>query len=187
MYMAKSLLALIFVFTIYNTRLCFAKANSTWVKTEPYGHEQKTTLQFYFHETAHGKAQSLVKIAQRQETNLTSNPFGELYMADNPITVSPDPNSLHVGQAQGMYGVASKEELSLIMALTYNFVEGVYNGSSISLLCRNPIMESIREFPVVGGTGLFRMARGYALAQTYLWNHDTGIVIVGYNVTVFHP
>ena len=72
------------------------------------------------------------------------------------------------------------------MSLTYNFVDGIYNGSSLSILGINSIVNPVREYPVVGGTGVFRMARGYVLARTYLFDPSAGIVIIGYNVTVFH-
>ncbi|CAH2061642.1 unnamed protein product [Thlaspi arvense] len=35
-------------------------------------------------------------------------------------------------------------------------------------------------------TGLFRMARGYAIAQTNWFDPKTGDAVVGYNVTVYH-
>jgi hypothetical protein len=40
--------------------------------------------------------------------------------------------------------------------------------------------------PVVGGSGLFRFARGYAQAKTHDLDFKTGDAIVEYNVYVFH-
>jgi hypothetical protein len=40
--------------------------------------------------------------------------------------------------------------------------------------------------PVVGGSGLFRFARGYAQANTYKYDVKSGDAIVEYNVYVFH-
>ncbi|KAF4369015.1 hypothetical protein F8388_013344 [Cannabis sativa] len=50
-----------------------------------------------------------------------------------------------------------------------NFQAGKYNGSCLSILGHNSILSALREMPVVGGTGLFRFARGYALAKTYMY------------------
>ncbi|CAN0922745.1 Dirigent protein 1 [Linum grandiflorum] len=57
-------------------------------------------------------------------------------------------------------------------------------GSTFSVLGRNPIMSAVREMPVVGGTGGFRMARGYCLASTR--SLDQMDAVIGYNVTLFH-
>ncbi|KAF2322762.1 hypothetical protein GH714_030335 [Hevea brasiliensis] len=47
-------------------------------------------------------------------------------------------------------------------------------------------MSPVREMPIVGGTGLFRLALGYAIAKTHWFDITTGDAIVGYNVTVVH-
>lgn len=59
----------------------------------------------------------------------------------------------------------------------------MYNGSSFSLLGTNEVMQPTREMAVVGGTGPFRMACGYAIAQAYSID-STGVAIAGYNVTI---
>ncbi|KAL5713749.1 hypothetical protein ACHQM5_015799 [Ranunculus cassubicifolius] len=72
------------------------------------------------------------------------------------------------------------------MILSYTFTEGKYNGSTLSFLTRNPIMHPIRELAIVGGTGLFRLARGYAELETVWFNVATKDAVVEYNVTVIH-
>ncbi|GAY62391.1 hypothetical protein CUMW_217370 [Citrus unshiu] len=72
------------------------------------------------------------------------------------------------------------------MSMSFVFVDGPYNGSSISLLGNNRAMNPVREMPIVGGTGFFRLAPGYAVAQTHWMDFKTGDAIVGYNVTVVH-
>ncbi|KAB2627453.1 dirigent protein 22-like [Pyrus ussuriensis x Pyrus communis] len=66
------------------------------------------------------------------------------------------------------------------------FVEGKYKGSSISVLGRNPVMNDVREMPIVGGRELFRSARGYVLAHTVWFAPNTGDAIFEYNVFVSH-
>ncbi|KAK9107079.1 hypothetical protein Syun_023090 [Stephania yunnanensis] len=70
------------------------------------------------------------------------------------------------------------------MTLTYLFVSGPYNGSSFSVVGRNPVMGEDRELPIVGGTGMFRLARGYCLLETH--SMDGMNAVVGYNATVIH-
>lgn len=145
-----------------------------------------TNLHFYFHDTVSGKNPTAVRVAQAADTNKSPTLFGVVMMADDPLTQTPDPNSKLVGRAQGLYGSAGQQELALIMALNFGFVDGIYNGSSISLLGKNPALHPVREMAIVGGTGIFRLARGYAIAQTHWFNTTTGDAIVRYNVTVVH-
>lgn len=107
-------------------------------------------------------------------------------MADDPLTETPDPKSKLLGRAQGLYGSAGQSQLGLIMAFNFGFLEGKYNGSSISVMGLNSAMHPVREMAIVGGTGVFRLARGYALAKTHWFDFATGDAIVGYNVTIVH-
>ncbi|XAR72727.1 hypothetical protein NMG60_11019463 [Bertholletia excelsa] len=143
-------------------------------------------LQFYFHDTVSGKNPSAVRVAEASDTNTSLTLFGSLMMADDPLTEGPDPKSKLVGRAQGLYGSACQNDIGLIMALNYGFTDGMYNGSSISVLGLNSPMHTTREMPVVGGTGIFRLARGFAVAKTH-WMDIIGDAIVGYNVTVVTP
>ncbi|KAL8261241.1 hypothetical protein R6Q59_025290 [Mikania micrantha] len=144
-----------------------------------------THIQFYMHDVLGGSNPSAVRVAG-QSMNSTGSAmfgFGSIYVMDNSLTATPDANSTLIGRAQGLYAMSSQEnELSLLMTLTYNFVSGIYNGSSLSIVGRNPVMNEVREMPVVGGTGVFRLARGFALAKTH--SMDQVDAIIGYNVTI---
>ncbi|WZY73748.1 hypothetical protein YC2023_005988 [Brassica napus] len=50
----------------------------------------------------------------------------------------------------------------------------------------NPVMEKVREMPVVGGSGMFRFARGYVEARTKFVDLKSGVAIVEYNCYVLH-
>jgi hypothetical protein len=147
-----------------------------------------TRIQFYMHDVISGPNPTSVRVAGPDNSTISPNAtaalFGPIYMMDNPLTVTPDPNSTVVGRAQGIYGMSSQNELSLLMSFTVGFISGPYNGSTFSVLGRNPIMNEVREMPVVGGTGIFRLARGYCLAKTHsMVGFDA---IIGYNVTLLH-
>ncbi|KAI3826335.1 hypothetical protein L1987_00382 [Smallanthus sonchifolius] len=60
------------------------------------------------------------------------------------------------------------------------------NGSTLSILGANSIFSKVREMPIVGGSGLFRFARGYAFAKTYSFNTTSGDAVVEYDVYVLH-
>ncbi|CAB4321161.1 unnamed protein product [Prunus armeniaca] len=167
-----------------STELKWAKKLKTRKKTT--SSETVTNLQFYFHDTVSGKTPSAVRVAQATDTEKSPTLFGALLMADDPLTETADPNSKLVGRAQGLYGSSCQQELGLIMAMNFGFTDGMYNGSSISILGKNSAMNPVREMPVVAGTGVFRLGRGYAIAKTHWIDFTTGDAIVGYNVTVIH-
>ncbi|XP_015893441.2 dirigent protein 23-like [Ziziphus jujuba] len=186
--MAKPCIALLVVIsvtvTIPRTTQSFDAEN--WATRLDARKETVTNIQFYFHDTVSGKSPSAIRVAQATATEKSPTLFGALLMADDPLTETPDPKSKLLGRAQGLYGSACQEELGLIMVMNFGFTEGVYNGSSISILGKNSALNPVREMPIVGGTGLFRFARGFAVAQTH-WNDiTTGDAIVRYNVTVVH-
>lgn len=72
------------------------------------------------------------------------------------------------------------------MAMNFAFTEGKYNGSSITVMGRNPVFSKVREMPIVGGSGLFRFARGYVQAKTQRFDPTNGDATVEYNVYVLH-
>ncbi|XP_007206300.2 dirigent protein 19 [Prunus persica] len=99
----------------------------------------------------------------------------------------PELSSELVARAQGFYASAAQKELSKLMVQNFAFVQGQFNGSTISLLGRNSIFNKVRELPVVGGSGAFRFARGYAEATTHTFDGTTtGDATVEYNIYVLH-
>lgn len=160
--------------------------DGSWNRRFEARQEKVTRLHFYFHDTLSGKSPSAVPVARPNGTGGYITAFGLVMMADDPLTEGPEPTSRVLGRAQGLYGSAGQEELSLIMALSYAFTGGDYDGSSLSIMGRNPAMQPVRELPIVGGTGVFRMARGFAMAKTYSLDIATGDAVVEYNVTAIH-
>ncbi|KAA8536007.1 hypothetical protein F0562_028485 [Nyssa sinensis] len=161
-------------------------AAEAWFKKLPHAKEKVTKLHFYFHDIASGKNPTAVQVAQPNATNKSPAFFGIIMMVDDPLTVRPEPTSNIMGRAQGFYGFAGMEEIELIMTMNIVFTEGEYNGSSLSILGRNPVFHRYREMPVVGGSGFFRLARGIATAKTYWVNFTSGDATVEYNIIVAH-
>ncbi|KAK7396322.1 hypothetical protein VNO78_17241 [Psophocarpus tetragonolobus] len=148
--------------------------------------EKLSHLHFFFHDIVSGPEPTAVRVAQARMTNTSSSLFGLLVMTDDPLTMGPEPGSKLVGKAQGIYGSAAQKETGLLMIMNLAFTEGKYNGSTLSLLGRNAVLSKVREMPIVGGSGAFRFARGYALANTHMLDFKTGDAVVEYNVYVFH-
>ncbi|XP_023768005.1 dirigent protein 22 [Lactuca sativa] len=150
------------------------------------GKQKLTHLHFFFHDVVGGPNATAIRVAAASITNTSTTGFGAVIMMDNLLTVGPEPNSTRVGRAQGMYASADLNDMSFMMVQNYVFDEERYNGSTLSILGRNPIMSPVRELPVVGGSGVFRFARGYTEARTYFLNATNGDAVVEYNVYVIH-
>lgn len=145
-----------------------------------------THIQFYFHDYVTGPNPTAIRIAQAKTTDTSPSTFGALVMIDDPLTEGPDNSSKVIGHAQGMYGFADQQQYALLMAMNFVFSEGAYNGSTLSVMGRNPVMEQVRELAIIGGTGVFRFASGYAQAKTITMMDPNGATIVEYNVYVSH-
>ncbi|GJY22852.1 dirigent protein 21-like protein [Tanacetum coccineum] len=151
-----------------------------------HGKQNLTHFQFFFHDVVDGPNATAIRVAEAPITNTSPSAFGFVAINDNLLTVGPERNSTRVGRAQGMYASADFNEFSFMMVQNYVFDEKRFNGSSLSILGRNPILSAVREFPVVGGSGVFRFASGYAEARTYFVNFTNGDAIVEYDVYVLH-
>ncbi|KAK6135542.1 hypothetical protein DH2020_030713 [Rehmannia glutinosa] len=140
-----------------------------WFEKVDQSKEIRTKLHFYFHDNATGEHQSVWVVAKSEITHISPTNFGLIYMVDNLMTVGPEPSSEVLGRVQGSPGFADLNNTAFALGLNFVFTEGKYKGSSICVLGRNPVLEKVREVPIVGGTGVFRMARGIAI--TSLFSH----------------
>ena len=128
-----------------------------------------------------------VRVARAAVTNTSKTSFGLVTIIDDPLTEGPDLNSsTPLGRAQGTYIAAGKDEVALLMNMNFVFQAGTYNGSTVAIMGRNPVFDAVREMAVVGGTGVFRMARGYAQARTHTLDLNTGDATVEYNLYINH-
>ncbi|KAI3850246.1 hypothetical protein MKX03_025580 [Papaver bracteatum] len=166
-------------------------SDPNWGETVRYhrsGPEKITKLHFYFHDIVTGDNPTAIPIASAPITNSSLTAFGLLYMMDDPLTETADPNSKLLGRAQGLFGASSAHnEISLIMGISIVFTaEDRFKGSTITVFTRNPYQHGKhgREFSIVGGTGYFRFASGFISAKT-VWEKGLD-VIVQYNCTVVH-
>ncbi|XAR60443.1 hypothetical protein NMG60_11033826 [Bertholletia excelsa] len=147
--------------------------------------EKAHHIRLYWHDVLSGQNPTAVQVVP-PPSNTSATSFGFMAMIDDALTVGPDLSSKMVGRAQGFYASASQKEVGLLMVMNFLFTEGNYNGSSITVLGRNAVFSPVREMAVMGGTGAFRWARGYAQAKTYKFTPTTGDAIVEYNVYVMH-
>ncbi|XP_071719295.1 dirigent protein 7-like [Rutidosis leptorrhynchoides] len=128
--------------------------------------EKLTHIHLYWHDVTGGDHPTKVTVVKALD-NTTNTYFGSVSVLDDALTVDPGVKSKIVGRAQGMHVASSQENFSIVMALSFEFTGGEYNGSSLSLLGRNQVVYPKNEIPIVGGSGVFRFSSGYAIMQTY--------------------
>ncbi|KAJ8510174.1 hypothetical protein OPV22_000608 [Ensete ventricosum] len=141
-------------------------------------------LHFYMHDTLSGSNPSAVRAVRVSDSTVLG--FGDVVITDDPLTEGPDLRSAPVGRSQGFYSMVSQGtgDPTLLLALNLVFKEGARNGSTLAVLGRDAIYLPVRELPIVGGSGVFRLARGYALMKTYSLNTTTGDAVLEWDVFV---
>ncbi|KAF7848275.1 hypothetical protein BT93_L2141 [Corymbia citriodora subsp. variegata] len=112
--------------------------------------------------------------------------FGTVFIADDPITETPDPSSAMVGRAQGMYVISALDASSAQAIFSIVFTNQAYNGSTLEIQGTGKQLERVLEYSVVAGTGKFRFARGYATFETIPMDVSRGYSVIQCNVTVRH-
>ncbi|KAK6135546.1 hypothetical protein DH2020_030717 [Rehmannia glutinosa] len=126
-----------------------------------------TKLEIYIHAYfATSENQTVFQVASSEITSQSPSTFGRILVIDNPLTVTSDPGSEYLGQYQGMNAYSDFTESAANMNMNMFFTGGEYDGSSMSILGRQPVNEEVRVLSVIGGTGFFRLAKGVVLAST---------------------
>ncbi|KAJ4827103.1 hypothetical protein Tsubulata_031688 [Turnera subulata] len=181
----------LFLFALLSCSAIFEVTQADYVETQDaklHGLKRRKLTHFrvYFHDIYSGPNPTAVAVLRPPISINSSTLFGSISMMDDPLTEGPELSSKLVGRAQGFYASAAQQQAGLLMAMNFVFLQGKYNGSTITILGRNAVFSKVREMPVIGGSGLFRFATGYAQATTYSFNLTTGDAVVEYNVYVLH-
>ena len=147
-------------------------------------------LRVYMHDIVGGPGQTAALLVRGPGPENPSmhpgNYFGDTVAVDDLLTEGLAAGSAPVGRAQGLYMGSDQARLGFLQAMNLVFTSGAHNGSTLALLGRNCPLDAVRELPVVGGTGAFRFARGYALLRTRWLDARTGDATVEYDVYVMH-
>lgn len=149
--------------------------------------EKLAKIHFYMQEITDGPNQTVYEVARASITANSSSSFGLVMVLDNFITTRPEVDSTLLGRIQGHVSFSDLRNMSVTMNLGVVFTSGEYSGSSLFIVGRNPISHDVREFAVVGGSGVFRLARGYVISSTYSIEGNHNIIVytvyTTYNVT----
>ncbi|MBA0576141.1 hypothetical protein Golob_027424 [Gossypium lobatum] len=160
----------ILLFTLFST--FFIKINGEFLRQSiimsTKRMEKITCLHFYFHDIVDGKhptAMQIIRVPNRTATSLVTT-----FMVDDPLTEKLEPTSKLVGRAQEIYAFASQHDFGLLMLMNFAFPEGMYNGSAVSIVGRNAILDAVREMP------LSEVVEFAGLAVARLWQRQFGLI-----------
>jgi hypothetical protein len=185
MALSHSFILFLFSLTLISTNGDFSQQSNIMLPSQQQTTEKLTHIHFYYHDIRDNKNPTIVQIIDTPQN--VPNGFGSTFVMDDAMTEGPELSSKHIGRAQGLFGLSSLQDLGMFMLTNFVFKEGEYSGSSLSMLGRNPISEQNREMPIVGGTGFFRFARGFAIANSVNSISTPEHFVVEYNITVSHP
>ncbi|XP_051133517.1 dirigent protein 1-like [Andrographis paniculata] len=143
-------------------------------------------LTFYTHPTWIGTNETLYSVARASITDQVPSRFGVLEVCDVLVTYGPENESKKLGRIQGTATSVDLKETAFGVMLTVVFTQGEYKGSTINLMGRNPIMNKERELAVVGGSGAFPRAWGYAITSTYSTDEYGINFVAKYDVVLFN-
>ncbi|KAE8810107.1 dirigent protein 21-like [Hordeum vulgare] len=122
-------------------------------------------IHLYLHETFAGaNATAIVVVPSPLGANET---FGRVGVLDDELRDGPDPKSSSlVGRYQGFFaGAGLVSPPGMQSAINFVFTAGEHTGSTLAMM--GPVLSFTGpiERSVVGGTGAFRMARGYCVME----------------------
>ncbi|XP_054787984.1 dirigent protein 10-like [Prosopis cineraria] len=92
--------------------------------------------------------------------------FGTMTVFDDELTEGHEMGSGMVGKAQGFYIASAVDGTSQVLGFTAMFEENGY-GNSISLFGVHRTQVSESHLAVMGGTGKYLNAKGYAIVKTF--------------------
>ena len=184
------------IITLFLTLACLSTAaastgagtgETTWLKTSCRGNKATTTLHFYVHDPRAGPNATLFTVANASITATSTTGFGRINVFDDKVTVGPDIGSKEVARSQGSTISMDLKVLASSMNLNFFLTSGVFKGSTVTVVGRNQFSLAERELSVVGGTGAFRNARGYAITSSYFNDPVENYSVIEYSIYVTTP
>ncbi|RLN39904.1 hypothetical protein C2845_PM01G44320 [Panicum miliaceum] len=144
-----------------------------------------THLHFYFHENFSGGPDGTAVQVSAARGGLNNGSFfgGVVNVVDDMLREGADLASRLLGRAQGLTVGAFLTDGELLTVCDFVFTDGPYNGSTLALLGR-ALLGTVMERPIFGGTGAFRMARGYTLSKMVASPDPNRMLVLGYDAYI---
>lgn len=144
-----------------------------------------TRFRVYVSESVSGPNATLYEVARANITADSPTSFGLVRVADDLVTSGPNMSTGMLGRAQGLVVNSGLTESATMLTVVFVFSAGNYQGSTITVLGLRPSSESNQEFPIIGGTAAFRMARGYVISDVYSYDPQAQNLVLFYDFYVY--
>ncbi|XP_051115393.1 dirigent protein 22-like, partial [Andrographis paniculata] len=155
-------------------------------QAELNGQLKETTMTLYFQDYSGGPNPTVLEINAQSDELLRFTKFGAMFCTDDPITEGFDERSAQVARAQGLYVTSALDGSNTHVLISIVFTNDEYKGSTLEVQGTSAQFDRVREVAVVGGTGKFRLARGYATLETIYYDHALHYAVIQSNITVLH-
>ncbi|KAH9324804.1 hypothetical protein KI387_004982, partial [Taxus chinensis] len=125
----------------------------------------KDNIVFYAHEITGGSNPTTVTVAGVNGTSSVMSAFGTVNIITHAVTEGPKASSMAVGKFQGLEAGTNFAGTNYHLIFSVVYEKEKYNGSTLEIHGTIRSLESHWELAVAGGTGRFRYARGYVVAE----------------------
>ncbi|XP_057796667.1 dirigent protein 22-like [Salvia miltiorrhiza] len=154
--------------------------------TAKLGHQKETEMTVYYHEYSGSRNATLIEIPSPSTGPLNTTKFGLMMCTDDPITEKIEEGSVPIARGRGIYVISALDGSHAHMLVSVVFINGKYKGSTLEIQGSYALRERATEVAVVGGTGKFRLARGYATFEVLHTDSLRGYLLARSNMTVLH-
>ncbi|CAK9157991.1 unnamed protein product [Ilex paraguariensis] len=157
------------------------------ISTQSQPHQLKeTNMTLYFQDVSAGPNATAVPITGIPGHLWTFASFGTVYCTDDPMTESIEQSSAQVARGQGIYVTSALDGSTTHVLISIVFTNAKFNGSTLEIQGASQQFEKMREVAVVGGTGKFRYAKGFATLMTVYLDTTIAYAVIQCNITVQH-
>ncbi|KAF3443637.1 hypothetical protein FNV43_RR13327 [Rhamnella rubrinervis] len=161
-------------------------ATSLKVVATKYQNLKETNIVFYLHDYESGRNLTVNSVAGVPRSRWGILDFGTVFVCDDKMTAAYDWKSEQIGRAQGIFINSALDGSDLHMLMSLVFTNKEFSGSTLEIQGANRFYQKYRDLSVVSGTGMFRLARGFATLETVFLDILSSNAIIRWNVTVFH-
>ncbi|KAH6776091.1 hypothetical protein C2S52_013652 [Perilla frutescens var. hirtella] len=147
-------------------------------------HHKETNMTVYFQDYSGGPNPTVIEIPGPSNGPLNFSKFGAMFCTDDPITEEIGENSAPIARGRGLYVTSALDGSSTHVLISIVFTNDEYKSSTLEIQGSSAQFERVREVAVVGGTGKFRLARGYATFETVYYDPERQHAIIQCNITV---
>ncbi|CAK9157987.1 unnamed protein product [Ilex paraguariensis] len=147
---------------------------------------RKTNLTIYFQDRFAGPNATTVPITGIPGHLWTYGSFGTVFCIDSPITEGLEGSSEQLARGHGVHVTSALDGSITYVSISIVFITKESNGSTIQIQGATNQYVKVRELAVVGGTGQFRYARGFATFETAYLDMESAYAVIQCNITMFH-